>query len=79
MHFVNIITLVLLAIGGINWAIFALVNADLVGSLLGGADSALSKIVYLLVGASAIWQLIPLFRTINSGNEVASERDRPLR
>jgi uncharacterized protein len=78
MHIVNTITLVLLIVGGINWAIFALADADLVGSLLGGPDSALSKFVYLLVGASAIWQLIPLFRTINS-NEVAAERDKPLR
>lgn len=78
MQIVNIATLLLLIVGGINWAIFALAGADLVGTLLGGANSALSRIVYLLVGVSAIWQLIPLFRTMNS-NEVAAERDRPLR
>lgn len=74
MHIVNVATLALLIVGGFNWAIFALAGSDLVGSILGGSGSAPSKVVYLLVGAAAIWQLIPLFRTVKEG-EVAAERD----
>jgi uncharacterized protein len=55
MQVVNLITLSLLIIGGVNWAIFALAGTDLVGSISGGPDSGLSKFIYLLVGASAIW------------------------
>jgi uncharacterized protein len=75
MQAVNLITLSLLIIGGINWAIFALAGSDLVGSIFGGPDTGFSKFIYLLVGASAIWQLIPLFRPVNRG-EVAAQQDR---
>lgn len=50
------ITWILLIIGGLNWLVFALFNWD-VGSLLGGMDSAISKVVYVLVGLSALVEL----------------------
>jgi uncharacterized membrane protein YuzA (DUF378 family) len=60
MTAINKITLVLLIVGGINWGLVGLFNFDLVAALF-GEMSALSRIVYTLVGASALWQLIPLF------------------
>jgi len=56
----NLITLILLIVGGLNWGLVGLFNFDLVATLF-GAGSILSRIVYVLVGASALWQLIPLF------------------
>lgn len=73
MRAINIITLVLLIIGGINWGLMGLAQFDLVAALFGGPDSALSRIVYSLVGLSALWQLIPLFQSI-SGNEAQIDR-----
>jgi uncharacterized membrane protein YuzA (DUF378 family) len=61
MRAVNTITLVLLIVGGLNWGLVGLLNFDLVAAIFGDM-SALSRIVYTLVGASALWQLIPLFR-----------------
>lgn len=61
MRAVNTITLVLLIVGGLNWGLVGLFNFDLVAALF-GEMSPLSRIVYVLVGASAVWQLIPLFR-----------------
>src|SRR5690554_3900010 len=60
----NVITLVLLIIGGINWGLVGLAQFDLVAALFGGQDALLARIVYVLVGLSALWQLVPLF----SGN-----------
>jgi len=61
MRIVNTITLVLLIVGGLNWGLVGLFGFDLVAAIF-GEMSALSRIVYTLVGASALWQIIPLFR-----------------
>lgn len=50
------ITFILLVIGGLNWLAFGLTGWD-VGQLLGGMDSIVSKVVYVLVGLSAIYEL----------------------
>ncbi len=72
----NLITLLLVIIGGLNWGIFALADTDLIGSLF-GPSSGLAKVVYLLVAASALWQLVPFARAMNDG-EVAAESARRL-
>jgi len=61
MRLVNTITLVLLIVGGLNWGLVGLFDFDLVAALF-GEMSQLSRIVYSLVGLSALWQLVPLFR-----------------
>ena len=61
MRGINMITLVLLIIGGLNWLLVGLFDVDLVASLF-GEMSPLSRIVYVLVGLSAIWQIVPLVR-----------------
>ena len=61
MRIANTITLVLLIVGGLNWGLVGLFGFDLVAAIF-GEMSALSRIVYTLVGASALWQMIPLFR-----------------
>lgn len=72
MRIVNIITLLLVIIGGINWLLVGLANTDLVASLFGGQDSTFSVVLYVLVGLSAIWQLGPLFRAM-SADQTAAE------
>ena len=61
MKIVNTVTLVLLIVGGLNWGLVGLFGFDLVAAIF-GEMSALSRVVYTLVGASALWQLVPLFR-----------------
>ena len=61
MRFVNTATLALLIVGGLNWGLVGLFDFDLVAALF-GEMSVLGRIVYVLVGASALWQLILLFR-----------------
>lgn len=61
MRFINTATLVLLIVGGLNWGLVGLFDFNLVSALF-GEMSPLSRIVYALVGASALWQLRPLFR-----------------
>ncbi|RXZ66193.1 DUF378 domain-containing protein [Pelagerythrobacter rhizovicinus] len=61
MRILNIVTLILVIVGGLNWGLVGLFDFNLVAALF-GEMSMLSRIVYVLVGLSALWQLVPLFR-----------------
>jgi uncharacterized membrane protein YuzA (DUF378 family) len=74
MKFINILTLGLVIVGGLNWGLVGLFGFDLVAAVF-GAGSALTRVVYVLVGLSAAWQIIPLASTAGSG-EIAAERNR---
>ena len=58
------IALVLLVIGGLNWGMIGAFNIDLVSSLL-GVMTMLSRIVYGLVGLSAVYSLYILSTKTN--------------
>lgn len=68
----NLITLLLVIIGGLNWGLVGLFQFDLVAAIF-GAGSTLARIVYVLVGASALWQLVPFSRAV-SGTDVAAQQ-----
>ena len=62
----DLITRILLIVGGLNWGLVGVANFDLVAALF-GAGSAISNIVYVLVGISAIVQaVLVLTRTNNA-------------
>lgn len=63
MKAVDSIALVLLIVGGLNWLLVGLFEFDLVAELFGGQDAIVAKIVYILVGVSALW-CIKLFGNI---------------
>lgn len=56
------IALVLAIVGGLNWGSIGIFGFDFVAFLCGGADSAISRVVYTLVGLAAIWCISLLFR-----------------
>ncbi len=49
------IALVLLIIGGLNWGLVGFFTFDLVAWIFGGEAAIVSRIVYALVGLSAIY------------------------
>lgn len=54
------IALTLLVIGGLNWGLIGLFQFDLVAAIF-GVGSAISRIVYVIVGLSAIAVAIDAF------------------
>ncbi|MBQ8107162.1 MAG: DUF378 domain-containing protein [Ruminococcus sp.] len=56
------IALALLIIGGLNWGLLGLFEFDLVAFIFGGQAAILSRIVYVLVAASAIWCISLFFK-----------------
>jgi uncharacterized membrane protein YuzA (DUF378 family) len=61
MRIVNTVTLILLIVGGLNWGLVGLADFDLVAAIF-GEMSPLSRLVYILVGVSAVWQIVPLLK-----------------
>lgn len=59
------ITWLLVIIGGLNWLLVGLFNWD-VGHLLGGMDSGISHVIYVLVGLSALVELFSHKKNCNA-------------
>ena len=57
MKGLHIVTFILLVVGGLNWLLVGAFNFDLVATLLGDM-SAVSRVVYVLVGVSAVFELV---------------------
>ena len=58
MKKLDLIALVLLVVGGLNWGLVAIARFDLVAAVSGldfGETNALTRIVYGLVGLSAVY------------------------
>ena len=61
MKTLDLISAVLLIVGGLNWGLVAVAHFDLVATIFGmhfGETSVLSSVVYALVGISAIYQAV---------------------
>ncbi len=60
--FIDKIALILAIIGGLNWGSIGIFGFDLVAFIFGGSDSALSRVIFTLVGLAALWCITLLFR-----------------
>lgn len=58
MKQLHMVAFLLLVVGGLNWLSVGLLEMDLVARLFGGMSSMLAKTVYVLVGLSAIFELM---------------------
>ena len=52
----HMVTFILVVVGALNWGLVGLLNFNLVNALL-GAWPTVEKLVYLLVGVSAVYHL----------------------
>ena len=67
MQIVKIISYILVLIGALNWGLVGFVNIDLV-ALIFGDMTLISRIVYGLVGISAILYTIASYRDVFENN-----------
>ena len=56
MKTIDIIALILVIIGAVNWGLIGLFEFNLVDTLF-GAMSIVSRIIYILVGISGLWSI----------------------
>lgn len=59
------IALFFLIVGGANWGLIGLFRFDLVAWAFGGSASVISRIIYVLVGLSALWCISLYFKRSN--------------
>lgn len=77
MKKLDLLAVVLLVVGGLNWGLVAIARFDLVAALAGldfGETNALTRIVYGLVGLSAVYvaaQLRAIVRRWGSNSPAA--------
>ncbi|MBF7125498.1 DUF378 domain-containing protein [Pediococcus pentosaceus] len=74
MKTLDVIALVLLIVGGLNWLLVGIFQFDLVATLFGGQAAIISRIVYVLVGISAIYCL-KFFGLINAQPEKKNDNN----
>jgi len=55
MKILHKISFILVIVGGLNWLLVGLFSTDIGTMLFGSQDSVISKIIYVLVGISAIY------------------------
>ena len=63
MRIINPLAAALVIVGGLNWGLVALAEFDLVATIVGlefGETNAVSRIVYGLVGLSAVYLAVQL-------------------
>jgi uncharacterized membrane protein YuzA (DUF378 family) len=65
------IALALAIIGGLNWGSIGIFGFDLVAFVFGGSASALSRVVYTVIGLAAVWCISLLFRSAETAGEGA--------
>lgn len=53
----HMVTFILTVVGALNWGLWALLNLNLVNMIVGSWPSV-EKLVYILVGVSAVYQLV---------------------
>ncbi len=72
MKTLDMVVAVLLVIGGLNWGLVGLFQFDLVATIFGGQGAGLSRLIYILVGLSAVYQALQ-FKAIQKRWGVRSE------
>lgn len=60
MKVIDIIALILIIIGAINWGLIGIFNFNLVETIFGGF-SIISRIIYILVGVAGLWGIKLIF------------------
>lgn len=58
----DIIALILVIIGALNWGGIGLFQFDLVAWIFGGQSGPISRVIYTLVALAGIWCISLLFR-----------------
>ncbi|MCP6720257.1 MAG: DUF378 domain-containing protein [Patescibacteria group bacterium] len=57
MKGLHYVTYTLLVVGGLNWLLVGLIGWD-IGALFGGMDAVVSRIIYILIGVSAVVEIV---------------------
>ncbi len=57
----NVVALILMIAGALNWGLISFFDFNLVDAIF-GVGSLLSRIIYALVGVAGLWGIVMLFQ-----------------
>ena len=57
MKAMHMVAFILLIVGGINWLLVGVFGSDIGEFLFGGMDAPVSRLIYVLVGVAAIYEM----------------------
>ena len=63
----DIVSLILVIVGAVNWGLVGFAKFDLVAWIFGGQIASFSRVVYALVGLAGLWCITLLFRRRETG------------
>jgi uncharacterized membrane protein YuzA (DUF378 family) len=58
MRTLDVLAAVLVVIGGLNWGLIGIADINLVHAIFG--DHVLTRIIYILVGLAAVYQIVSI-------------------
>ncbi len=58
----DILALILVIIGALNWGLVGLFQFDLVAAIFGGSAAVVSRIIYVIVALAGIWGITLISR-----------------
>jgi uncharacterized membrane protein YuzA (DUF378 family) len=67
LHAIDWIAMILMIVGGLNWALVGLADTDVVASLF-GEGSAFTRLIYILVGLAALYGIYMCIRWQSRAN-----------
>ena len=69
----HMVAFILLIVGGINWLLVGVFGSDIGEFLFGGMDAPVSRLIYVLVGVAAIYEVATHKKSCRvCGTDVAS-------
>ncbi len=63
----DIVSLILVIVGAVNWGLVGFAKFDLVAWIFGGQTASFSRVVYALVGLAGLWCITLLCRRRETG------------
>ncbi|MGG0208772.1 DUF378 domain-containing protein [Bacillus mycoides] len=75
MSTIQRIALALVIIGAINWGLIGFFKFDLVGTIFGGQNAFLARVIFVLVGLSGLMCLTQLFQPMKDANQEMNRKE----
>jgi len=57
MKFLNVLALLLIVIGALNWGLWGFFQFDFVAWLCGGNTTGWARLIYAVIGLAGVWSL----------------------
>lgn len=74
----HLVTFSLLVIGGLNWLLFGLFGWEVTALWGDSMDGLLARVIYLLVGASAVYEVLTHKKNCKKCDSVMAGGNKPM-